>query len=142
MRKERQAARPGPSSYKRSGMKALAVGLTGQVERFEASERGSGARNLPAHEQASRAAFVKADSNNAARFAMGATTRWGSARISPLSLPSHFSNDEQDKRALSFLFPGGTTRVSSLRRPSSSEWRGRRAWTTLANSWRTQEGIK
>ena len=122
MRKERQAARPGPSSYKRSGMKALAVGLTGQVERFEASERGSGARNPPAHEQASRAAFVKAESNKPARFAMGATTRWGSARISPLSLQSHFSSDEQDKRASAFLFLGGTTRVSSLRMLLASEW--------------------
>ena len=122
MRKERQAARPGPSSYKRSGMKALAVGLTGQVKRFEASERGSGARNPPAHEQASRAAFVKADSNNAARFAMGATTRWRSARMSPPSLQSHLRSDDADKDGLSFIFPGDARKVLLLHRPSSSEW--------------------
>ena len=103
-------------------MKALAVGLTGQVERFEASERGSGARNPPAHEQASRAAFVKAESNNPAKFAMGATTRWRSARMSPPSLPSHLSSDDADKDGLSFLFPGGARKVLSLRRSSSSEW--------------------
>jgi hypothetical protein len=55
-------------------MKVLAVGLTGQDERFDESERSSGGRKLPTHEEANRAAFVKAESNNAARFAMGAIT--------------------------------------------------------------------
>src|ERR1035437_783355 len=92
-------------------MKVLAVGLTGQDARFDESERSSGGRKLPTHEEANRAAFVNAESNNAARFAMGAITRWSSARMSPLSRQRHFARGSIIGRTgTSQIFPGDMLR--------------------------------
>ena len=96
-------------------MKALAVGLTGQNDRFEESERSRGGRKLPTHEEANRAAFVTAQSNHAATFARGAITSWSSARISPLSRQRHFvSGSIIGRTGASQIFPGD--RLSSRAR--------------------------